>query len=178
MRINFIFLFVFFYVQVGLHLNNVYNLQNYIFCFMKHFFIPFDFCFLLYHLLNSYVCSPYFCFILSYQSSYVNIFWFLILIDLNKPAYSYVPMLLLYQLPINYLKKICWMIIWFWHKIIPSYFGCYKINISMISYIFHSFYKNSIINQLEKNFFKNIFSLFLAFYSYQCMVLTELLDCV
>ena len=105
-------------------------------------------------------------------------YWFLILIDLNKPAYSYVPMLLLYQLPINYLKKICWMIIWFWHKIIPSYFGCYKINISMISYIFHSFYKNSIINQLEKFFFKNIFSLFLAFYSYQCMVLTELLDCV
>ena len=105
-------------------------------------------------------------------------YWFLILIDLNKPAYSYVPMLLLYQLPINYLKKISWMIIWFWHKIIPSYFGCYKINISMISYIFHSFYKNSIINQLEKFFFKNIFSLFLAFYSYQCMVLTELLDCV
>ena len=105
-------------------------------------------------------------------------YWFLILIDLNKPAYSYVPMLLLYQLPINYLKKICWMIIWFWHKIIPSYFGCYKINISMISYIFHSFYKNSIINQLEKKFFKNIFSLFLAFYSYQCMVLTKLLDCV
>ena len=105
-------------------------------------------------------------------------YWFLILIDLNKPAYSYVPMLLLYQLPINYLKKTCWMIIWFWHKIIPSYFGCYKINISMISYIFHSFYKNSIINQLEKFFFKNIFSLFLAFYSYQCMVLTELLDCV
>ena len=77
----FFYLF-FFYVQVGLHLNNVYNLQNYIFCFMKHFFIPFDFCFLLYHLLNSYVCSPYFCFILSYQSSNVNI---LLISNFDRP---------------------------------------------------------------------------------------------
>ena len=46
----------------------------------------------------------------------------------------------------------------------PSYFVCYKINISMISYIFCSFAEDFIIYQLGKLFFQNhFFAFFLSF---------------
>ena len=39
----------------------------------------------------------------------------------------------------------CCMLVWFWHQISSSPFCCYKFNVSMFSYIFHSFPKNCVI---------------------------------
>ena len=52
----------------------------------------------------------------------------------------------------EFSEKNCCMIVWFWYQIIPSCFSCYKLDISMFSHIFYSFYKNCIVHQLESLF--------------------------
>ena len=50
---------------------------------------------------------------------------------------------------------------WFGSKTcLSSFSDCYKLDISMFSYILHVFSKNKIIHQLEKIFFKSLFHIF------------------
>ena len=68
------------------------------------------------------------------------------------------------------------MMVRFWHQMVPSCFGCYKLNISMISYIFHSFPKTALFINL-KPFPKITFCLFfLALYSCQFMILDFMIE--
>ena len=40
------------------------------------------------------------------------------------------------------------MIVWLWYQIIPSYLDCYKLDISILSDVFHGFPKNCVVHQL------------------------------
>ena len=67
------------------------------------------------------------------------------------------------------------LLVWFWHYLIPSGFSCYKLHIfSHISIVF----PNAAWLISLKNLFQNhfLYFFFLALCSYQCMVLTKLLD--
>ena len=55
----------------------------------------------------------------------------------------------------KFLKKNLDVIVWFYYQIIPSWFGCYQLHISMFSHIFHGFSKKCIVHQLEKCFPNN-----------------------
>ena len=54
------------------------------------------------------------------------------------------------------------MIICFWNQILPSFFGCHKLGISMFSYIFIVFLKFCSFISLKKIFFEIIFAFCLA----------------
>lgn len=71
-------------------------------------------------------------------------------------------------------KSFGWMIIWLWDQIVFLCFHYYKLNISMVSYIFHSFSENRIIYQLEKSFSKSFLTFCLALRLCQCMILAKL----
>ena len=103
-------------------------------------------------------------------------YWFLVLIGLNRLVYSWITLFLSFLLLINYLKKCLLYDSWLWYNVIPSCFGCYKLGISIFHNIFTSFSENCIIHQFEKIFFNYFCPFFLALPSYQCMVLTKLLD--
>ena len=91
---------------------------------------------------------------------------FIILIGLNRLFfYEYLLCFLFFfsfLWLINFQKRNCWMIVWFWYQIIPSCFSCYKFDISMFSHILHTFYKNCFIHLLQKIFFEIIFCIFLS----------------
>ena len=58
-------------------------------------------------------------------------------------------------------KKLCSIIICFWYQVLSSSFCCNKCDIPMFSHSFISFFKNCIIYQLKKVFFKVILWFFL-----------------
>ena len=75
-----------------------------------------------------------------HTKTHESLFYLLpILINLNRLVYSWVSVFFPFLLVMTYLKKLCCLIVWFWYLTIPSGFDCYKLNISMISHIFHSF---------------------------------------
>ena len=74
---------------------------------------------------------------------------------------------LLFLLLTIFLETIL-KIVSFQHYITPFSFGCYKLGISVYSYLFDGFSRNWIIHQLKKTFFKVIFFIFLALFSHQC----------
>ena len=83
----------------------------------------------------------------------------LILINLNKQAYSLMFEFFSFLLQIHFLRKNLWCDNLVLILIISSLFCCYKFNISMFSHIIHSVSKSCIIHQLEKVFLKILFCL-------------------
>ena len=74
-------------------------------------------------------------------------YWLLISIDLNRLFFSWIFVFFIHFYGYEiFRKKLCCMIVWFWHQIISSSFGCYKFDISMFSHIFHSVSKNYIVH--------------------------------
>ena len=62
---------------------------------------------------------------------------------------------------IDSLKNFCCRIVWFWYQMISSFFGCYKLDISMSPQFLHSFSKDCIVHQLKKYFSKSFLAFFL-----------------
>ena len=89
----------------------------------------------------------------------------------------YVSVFMPFVLLINYLKTFLLYDSFVLTTIIPSFFGCYKLGISMSSLIYHSFSENCTIRQFGNIFYEIFFFNFvLALCLYQCIILTKLLD--
>ena len=108
----------------------------------------------------------------------LQFYLFLILIKLNKEAYSWVFETFSFLITNSIFEKnLSCMIIWFGNQIVSSFLCCYKFYVYVFSYIFHCFIvlpKTKLFISLKKHFLKSFLAVFS--YSYQYMFLVMLLD--